>query len=162
MTKIGKFLGLLALIVALPIGALAREGVPIIEHNDILISTGSGKPATADQVRDAIITAAGLRNWEVTRNATQNSLTATLNVKGRHSVAVAIPYSAETFSVKYLNSVNMNYRLSEEKSAETSSDLTKVNAPAAAIKPGTPLIHPSYNRWVQDLMRGIQFELKKL
>lgn len=162
MNKIGKVLGLLVLVLALPFGAVAREGVPIIEHNDVLVSTGSGKPATADQVRDAIITAAGLRNWEATRNANQDSITATLNVRGKHSVAVAIPYSAEKFSIKYLNSANMNYRLSDDKSAEASSDLSKLNAPTAALKPGIPLIHPSYNRWVQDLMRGIQFELKKL
>lgn len=162
MNKVGKFLGLLILVLALPFGALAREGVPIIEHNDILVSTGSGKPATEDQVRDAIINAAGAKNWEVTRSANQSSLTATLNVRGKHSVAVSIPYSADKFSVKYLNSVNMNYRLSDVTVIENSSDLTKVNTPAPATGPGTPLIHPSYNRWVQDLMRGIQFELKKL
>jgi hypothetical protein len=42
--------------------------------------------------------------------------------------------------VKYADSVNMNYR----------------------VEGGTPVIHPSYNQWVDQLIQAIGGELRKL
>lgn len=164
MSKLGKFLSFLLTFLVLSFGAQARDGVPVIDHKDILISTTSGKPVSADQVRDAIIAGGNARGWEITKDANRDSLTATLNVRGKHSIAVSIPYSPEKFSIQYLNSVNMNYHMAGSGAAEGSTDLSKIGATPQVTPMGTPapLIHPNYNRWVQGLLQAIQFELRKL
>lgn len=158
-----KFLGLLSVLILLSFGAFARETVPIVEYNDVAVTTGSGKPATADQVRDAITEAARVNKWEISRGAGQELLLATLYVRGKHTVAVSIPYSAERFSIKYKDSVNMKYSLSKlAPNANGSTDLSRISAPTQSLPPDTPVIHPAYNRWVQTLLQSIHLELKKL
>lgn len=118
--------------------ALAREAVPIVNHENVAITT-SGKPASADKVKQAIMTAATAQKWDVSA-AQPGTLTATLHVRGKHTVVVDILYTADHFSVKYRDSVNMKYE----------------------VKDNTPVIHPFYNKWVQRLVDAIQVETKKL
>lgn len=141
--------------------ACARETVPIVDHIDVPVVTGSGKRAAGDKVRDMIAAAATSGKWEISTGSEKNTLVAALHVRNRHTAVVSIPYSADKFSIKYQNSTNMRYQLAEP--APTGSiDLSKINSPAQAIQAGTPMIHPSYNKWVQDLLHSIQSELKKL
>lgn len=135
--------------------AFSRDPVPVIDHIDVPVLTSSGKPISTEQVRDSIISAAQMRNWEVARSPSQDLLTATLNVRNKHTVVVSIPYSTEKFSVKYANSINMKYSIQDKVAVS--------NTPyAPPTGPGVRVIHPGYNTWVQDLLRAIQFELKKL
>ena len=55
-------------------------------------------------------------------------------MRGKHTAIVEIPYSASGFSIKYRDSVNLNYRKDDN---------------------GVEMIHPNYNRWVEKLRREI-------
>lgn len=161
MNRIIKFVSLVLFALALCGSAAARETVPIVDYNDVAVSTGSGKTPTADQVRDAIIAAAKSRQWSINKVQNENRLTATLIVRGKHTMVVSIPYAADKYSIKYLESVNMNYALSDAP-MEGSTDLTKINTPAKTLPAGTPMIHPNYNKWVQMLAQSVRAELSRL
>ncbi|MCW5234156.1 hypothetical protein [Verminephrobacter eiseniae] len=119
--------------------ASARRPVPIIDHSDIAATASSGKTVTAGQVKQAIMVGAAAKGW-TTAEQGDGQLLATVNVRGKHTVMVLIAYTSEKYSLTYQNSIGMNY---------------DPNA-------GQPLIHPSYNKWVQGLQEAIRTELFKL
>ena len=118
--------------------AVARQSIPIVDHEKVVFATGSGKPVTAEQAREAVIAAGRRFSWEIGTGA-NNNLTGTLRVRNKHTIVVNISVAADTYSVKYQSSINMNY----------------------AVVDGRPVIHPNYNKWVQTLVDGIGAELKK-
>ena len=114
--------------------------MPVIDHENVPIVTGSGKPASADAVGAAIANAArnGRRVWLVTKVAADR-LQATYNVR-THTIAVDINYSDKAYSIHYLSSNNMKFGEAN----------------------GVKTIHPFYNNWVEELKRGISAELTRL
>jgi hypothetical protein len=158
MKKIARILGVLIALLTLAIGVYAREPVPIIYYNDIAIVTGTGKPITSEQVRTAITTAATAHKWEIAKSPNQDLLSATLRVRDKHTVVVSIPYSVEKFSIKYESSINMKY-----SPIDTTPSYKPGGISASGPTPvSTPMIHPYYNRWIQELMQSIKLELTKL
>ncbi len=130
-----RSLTILIVSVFLTTAAQAREAVPIINYENQLVA----KPLTIDQVKQAIVTAAAMNSWTITKGPTENSVTATLVVRNKHTVIVNITYSKENFSVVYAGSINMKYQ------------------PNA----GTGIIHPFYNKWTRDLVDTIQANLER-
>jgi hypothetical protein len=114
--------------------------VQVIDHENVAVVTGSGKPASADAVGAAIANAAkgGKRVWTVTKVA-PDRLQATYHVR-QHAIAVNINYSDKAYSIRYLSSDNMKFG--------------EVN--------GVKYIHPFYNNWVEELKRNISAELTRL
>ena len=150
-----KFLrtALAMLFIAMPITAVAQRAlVPIVDYKDVSVATKSGKPVTAEQVRDAIATAGKKLNWDMAF-AANNGLVGTLVVNNKHTVSVDISVAVDKFSVKYRNSINMKYGLSGKPHYSNSAN---------PVAEGVPVIHPGYNQWVQTLMKGIDGELKNL
>lgn len=138
----------------------ARNPVAIIDHVDIPVITRSGSQITDEQVRDAITAAAQALHWVVGRSPSQNLLSASLHVRGKHTAVVSIAYSIQKYSIVYQSSVNLNYgRTEPEVSGATDIYLnnSKMRTPA-----GTQVIHPFYNKWVQQLNETIKSELLKL
>lgn len=123
----------------LSLDAAARTPVAIINFDNVSVATSNGKPVQAVQVSQAIQAAAGARNWTI---ATQSDgkLLATLHVRGKHTIVVAITYAADKYSLSYNSSVNMNY----------------------GIRDGLSVIHPFYNKWVQELKESIRVALIRL
>lgn len=115
--------------------AEAREAVPIINYENQLVA----KPLTIEQVKQAIVSAAAMNSWTITKGPTENSVTATLVVRNKHTVIVNITYTKESFSVVYAGSINMKYQ------------------PNA----GTGVIHPFYNKWTRDLVDTIQANIER-
>jgi hypothetical protein len=118
--------------------AMARTSVPIVNFDDVAVSTGSNAKLSAAQVGESIKTAAQAKTWTVSP-AGDNKMTATLQVRGKHTVVIEIPYSATSYSLLYKDSSNMKHE----------------------VEGGTPVIHPFYNKWVATLKDGIQMELQK-
>lgn len=85
------------------------------------------------EVRAAIIKACTILTW-APKEQDKNTIRATIVVRGRHTVVVDIPYTADSYSIKYVHSINMD---------------AKPN--------GT--IHRSYNNWVVRLADTINQEL---
>jgi len=117
-----------------------REPVPIVNHENVPVVTGSGKPATSEQVMDAILAAGAAQQW--TMRVEQPGLiygTQSWN-NNKHTIAADIAYSGDKVSIKYKSSINMKY----------------------GTKEGVEVIHPFYNRNVQELLNEIRKALIKL
>jgi len=126
-------------IALLSLTATAREAVPIVNYDDIAVATNSGKAPSAEQVKQAIIAAASNKSWSIAHQA-DGKLLATLIVRNKHTIVVEIAYAADTYSLRYKDSINMKFDQRD----------------------GQPVIHPYYNRWVQELKDAIRIELLKL
>lgn len=140
MVKLLQSIVLIAGVVLFAANANAqRQPVPIIDHENIQFTTGKGVPLSIDEVKNAITVGAGAgkRVWTVS-NLDGNRLLATYNVR-THSISVNISYTEKSYSIKYANSVNMKYGTVD----------------------GARVIHPFYNRWVDELMASIAAEFAK-
>lgn len=137
---------LVGLLMAVSVGAAsARTPVPIVNFDNVTFATATGKKPDETQIQQAIIRAAMQHQWTTTP-AGDNKLIATLNVRGKHTVIVDISWAADTYTIRYKSSVNMDF-------AEQGK--------GAAPQPG-PVIHPFYNKWVGNLRDGINRELSQL
>lgn len=160
MKAFRTFLGIVAASALFCSAAHARPTVPVINHLDVPVMTSSGNPVTADQVRDTIAKAAEKKGWAVMRSPNSELLSAKLVVRNKHTIIVSISYSAERFSIKYQDSINMNYSLSD--GPQNTGSYMQYTETASGTPAGTPLIHPFYNNWVNDLLKSISEELKVL
>jgi hypothetical protein len=117
-----------------------RAPVPIVNHENVLVQAPSGRSATADDVKKAIVAAASAtgRKWVIAEQA-PGHLVATYQVR-THTVSTDIRYSASQFSVAYKDSINMKY------------------GPGSS---GAGVIHPFYNQWVNEFIQAIRTELAK-
>lgn len=161
MKAFRTFLGFFALSLFMCSAANARPTVPAVDLLDVQVMTGSGQPLTADQVRDAIVRGAEKKGWEVLRSPNSELLSAKLVVRNKHTIVVSIPYSAERFSIKYQDSINMNFSRASGPSMPTVG-YAEYSNPSRGVPAGTPLIHPAYNTWVNELLISINGELKAL
>ncbi len=125
---------LLALVAVAFAASVEARNVPIVNHENIAVATSSGKTLSAADVKKVILIAGTGRGWVIT-DAGGGKLKGTLNVR-KHTVIVDIDYSATEFSIRYLDSTNMDYR------------------------DGT--IHSNYNNWIQNILKSIRAELIKL
>lgn len=129
----------LALASFFSVSANARSGVPITNFENVPVVTGSGKPATEEQVKTAIIAAQAAHGWVITP-AGNGKLLANVNVRSKHMATLDISYSADKYSLIYQTSVNLNYD----------------------TRNGEAIIHPNYNKWVATLVNDIRVELLKI
>ena len=130
----------LTLCVAGPAHAQRLE--PIVNFENMPVKTKTGEPASPQEVREAIVAAGSRLNWDFAdaEPGEPGRLRGTLIVRGTHVVEVDVPYSADHFSVLYLNSSQMSYRESE----------------------GVREIHRNYNVWVRELVHRISIQLAAL
>jgi hypothetical protein len=117
--------------------ALARGGAPLVTFDDVAIATSDGKKPPLDRVKTAVIRAASDRGW-VASVKNPNTVRATYT-KGKHSAVVDVVYSQSSYSIRYVDSTDLNY----------SSD-----------KDGKPTIHPAYNKAVTALRQKIDGALR--
>jgi hypothetical protein len=100
------------------------------------VKAAGGRSLSSAQVRDAIVAAATARQWKIDY-VRAGVLIGRLNVGGKHLAEVNILYSPEQYSVVYRDSINLNYRASDST------------------------IHPSYNKWVGQLVEAINLSLSR-
>ncbi|MEM1231043.1 MAG: hypothetical protein AAGI15_10935 [Pseudomonadota bacterium] len=117
----------LVLLAALFASAGAQALEAIRDFEDAPIPDG----LKMEQIKKAIIRAGAKRNW-IIRESTPGSMEGILNVR-KHMVKVAISYDRSSYSITYVDSVNMKYK--------------------------GGLIHRKYNAWVQNLNTDIQTNL---
>lgn len=123
----------LALSVVVFFMACSRHTVPIIDYDNIAITTKSGKALSLDDIKKALIIAAveTKRNWQTTDVSPGHSK-ATLVVRGKHTVVIDIMYSESKIAIKYSDSTNMKYNAESRE------------------------IHPGYNTWVGEYVKAIE------
>lgn len=118
--------------------ANARWPMPIIDHPDIPVLISAGHTPTAASVKRAILAGAAAKNWTVVEQA-NGKLQASLKVRNKHTIIVTIGYNAQSYSITYQDSIDMNY----------------------GQRDGKPVIHPFYNNWVSELKESIGAEMIK-
>jgi hypothetical protein len=91
---------------------------------------------TEKQVQEAIIRAGVAQGWTMKADA-PGLITGTLYIRS-HTAVVSIPYTRDSFSIRYKDSTNLDY-----------------NGPAHTI-------HENYNEWVQRLNSAIVSQLTLL
>jgi len=140
MKRFGRTGVVIAALLAAPVVHAAKGSVPIADRPDLPATTGSGKPLSQQALQEAIVNGGknGPRKWAIVPAGDGKTLRGTYRVRS-HVVTVDIVPSSTSYSVKYADSVNMNYRGGS-----------------------TPVIHPSYNQWVEQLIIAINYELTKL
>lgn len=88
-------------------------------------------PLESGRMRDAIVEGARRRDWAV-KSERPGCVTLTLLVRGgKHEVTVDVPYTEDSFSIRYVDSVNMDY------------------------DPSTGEIRKKYIQWVRNLKQDI-------
>lgn len=127
MHILNKFAGLVIVVAAV---AGCAGHAPIM-NVDAATTNQTGKSLTHDEVRAAIVRASASLGWQIKVEG-PNLLVATITLRA-HSAVVEIPYSANSYSIKYRSSVNLDE------------------------KGGT--IHKNYNGWIQNLTKGINTQL---
>ena len=129
MNRLGGAL-LCSVFVALAAGC---RSAPIYNVTDAPVV--SNKPVSTEDVEKAIIRGGATLGWQMTP-VKPGTIQGTLNLAGRHIAVVDIPYSAKSYSIRYKESVNLDYNGTE--------------------------IHRNYNVWVQQLDNAIRTQLLSL
>lgn len=123
------------LLFAVALAALAGcTSAPIRNVADAPIVTGSGKPATADQVRAAIVRAGTNLGWSMAP-ANPGLVVGRIALRG-HTATIDVRYTPTTYSIQYKESTNLDYKDGQ--------------------------IHRNYNGWVENLDRDIRGQLLQL
>jgi hypothetical protein len=117
-------------------GVHAARAVPIQNYEDLPVSSADGKPLTAEQVRKAIISGAATRQW-IASVQPGNIVRLTYSPRS-HSAVVDVVYSAKSYSIRYADSTNLNYGQEGSKG----------------------VIHPNYNKWINNLRQAIEVALR--
>lgn len=118
----------------------ARPSKPMDTFENLPIQTTSGKALTRAQIQAAIIQAGKQRDW-IIKPAADGTLAAHIDVR-QHSVDLAIRFDTNKYDIQYKNSTNLGYEINK-------ADATR------------PLIHPSYNKWVHNLVSDINKEFHR-
>jgi hypothetical protein len=125
------------------------------------VATSSGKPVTAEQVKDAIVAAGKKLTWDMAF-AANNGLVGTLVVANKHTISVDISVAPDKYSIKYRSSINMKYSAAENNKADYRYYQSSAARAGRPDPGGQSVIHPAYNQWVQALNSAIDAELRKL
>jgi hypothetical protein len=127
---------LAAVLAFVALNAIARGNVAVMNHEAVPATTASGKPASAEQIRAALVSAGAARGWQITPTGNGKAL-AVLDVRGKHRVSADITYASGQYSIKYRDSSNMNFDAKDNT------------------------IHPKYNMWVQALIDDTRAQLAR-
>jgi hypothetical protein len=119
---------------SLAIATGCRTSTPIYNVQDATVVTNSDKPATASDVKKAILRAGTTLGWNM-KEEKPGHIIGTLHLRS-HMAQIDIKYSASSYSITYRDSQNLNYD-------------------------GTN-IHGNYNGWVQRLQQNIQSQMNLL
>ena len=115
----------------MPAHAACMRCGPIQNVTNAPVTTASGKPISAEEVRKSIVRAGVTLGWKMSSD-TPGKITGTLEVR-KHTAVVEIPYSAKSYSIIYKSSVNL-----DEADGQ---------------------IHNNYNGWIKNLAKGIDAQL---
>jgi hypothetical protein len=117
--------------------AACSHTVPIVNYENMPIISRSDKTLSLDDINKAINIAAVQKNWQIS-NVSPGQATATLVVRGKHTIIVSITYTEKEWSLKYKDSDNMHYK----------ADIN-----------GNGTINRKYNMWVAVFVKAINQEL---
>lgn len=126
--------------------AIARSPVPVENFLNQPAVTASGNVLSVEQIDAAIRAAAGQKNWTIVKTTSGAMIASYAWKANKHMISVEISVTPGQYTLEYNNSINMNYSISNGR---------------YGIPEGQPIIHPYYNRFVNELRDSIRVELRK-
>jgi hypothetical protein len=137
--------------------AHAARIAPLVNYENIEIAGQPGKIISLDDIGKALVVAAQVNSWKISDAKTGQAM-ATLVIRNKHTIVVELTYTVKALSVKYKDSINMNY---DPAYKEYNSNYNEVGSPTydSANAKVYEVIHPNYNVWVGQLIKAIQAEL---
>jgi hypothetical protein len=129
MSKLGW--GISAVLLAAAVGCTSQ---PVYNVQNAPIMTATGKPASMQEVQQAIVRAGAALGWTI-RPVKTGQLVGNRALRN-HQATVDITHDTKTYNITYKDSVELN------------------------AKDGQ--IHRNYNGWVQNLDKGIRAQLSNL
>ena len=129
MNKLKTAVTLLLMLVAVNCFAAAIQNLRDIP---VPVNLDGSYPAI-EEVQRAIIAGCRNRGWTLVL-LEQGRIKATISVRSKHFAEIEIAYTAESYSILYKSSDNLDYNEARQR------------------------IHRNYNRWVVMLQRSIQRE----
>lgn len=151
-----------------------RTPVPVMNFEGIPVTLSTDKPLSPEQVRRAFISAGAVSGWAVEPKG-DGQLEAVYRKGDKHTVVVALQYTATTYSLRYVSSINMKYADRIDSRYERPGAITSPAETAAqaqdklfAGRPEGPyerpaakaVIHPFYEAWVHALLDATRLQLK--
>lgn len=118
--------------------AQARSAVPLVEPDRVALMSGA-TALTPALVKHAVVRGGARHGWVVAKEE-PGRLQLKYNKQDKHEVVVDVSFDATGFLIRYVASTNMKFE----------------NAT------GGPVIHPFYNKWVENLSRAILAESSTL
>jgi len=148
------------LVLIMSSAAIASRTAPLVNYENVEINGQSGKILSLDDISKAVTIAAVEKNWKLS-DVKPGQAKATLVVRNKHTITVEITYTEKTLSIKYKDSINMNY---DPAYKDYSSNKNEVGSPAygSATTNVYEVIHPNYNLWVGNLLKAVQHELLRM
>jgi hypothetical protein len=138
MKIVHSLLFLLAALLAASGVHAAQGSVPILNFEDLVVTSGDGKSLTVEQVKQAILVGASRARWAASVRS-GNVIRLTYSPR-THVAVVDVTYSAKGYSIRYAESTNLNY----------------------GQEGGTAVIHPFYNKWINGLRQQIEVALRSV
>lgn len=126
MTTTRNFI-LAVAIAAASVAASARDA-PLKDPGRIELGAVSGQASTPAKMRQALVLAGASRGWTVVGDE-PGRLKLNFNKGDKHRVTVQVSYDERGFDIRYVDSYNLNH----------------------GQRDGQVMIHPNYNRWVNNL-----------
>jgi hypothetical protein len=116
----------------------ALAAVEVTEWKDVAAVTGSGQPASAEDIKKAFMVGGARRNWVFTDNG-PGRMTGKLVVR-THTLVMDLSYETGKYTLKYVDSINLDYK----------------------DDAGKKTIHKAYLNWNTNLMNDARAELLRL
>jgi hypothetical protein len=117
----------MALVLSATALATSAREAPLKDPGRVELAS-AGAQASAARVRQAIVLAGASRGWTV-MSEQPGRLKLHFNKGDKHRVTVEVSYDEAGFEIRYVDSFNLNH----------------------AQRDGQTMIHPNYNRWVNNL-----------
>jgi len=115
---------------------IAGAASPVNNLKEVAIPVRTdGAKFPVEKIQAVILESCLSRNW-TPRLEGDGSITATIDVRGKHSATVKIPFSPASYSILYVSSENLDYNPKRES------------------------IHRNYNGWVTKLSQTISYRLR--
>jgi hypothetical protein len=119
---------MLGVVLATVAAAAAAREAPLKDPGKIELAVVNGLVTSPARVRQALVLAGASRGWVVAGDQ-PGRLKLSFNKGDKHRVTVDVSYDERSFDIRYVDSYNLNY----------------------AQRDGQTMIHPNYNRWVNNL-----------
>ena len=148
----------LFLMASVPVQAAHLE--PIVNYENQEIKRFDTRKLSIEEVQMAIRNAAEKNKWRV-EPGEAGHIIATLVVRNQHTAVVDIAYTTTSFSITYKSSENLNYSKDNKEAAVNTAGVNTIGYTGIVTSKSGPVIHPSYNKWVQQFKDAIFRELQR-